>query len=132
MRSMGYDFENEACRFLPEASKRKYGIEIKEKIVRVGIGGKEINLFGRANRDGREVWVVGEAKTRLDDRREKRDAFQELEEKVKAVMAEYGQVEIVRVLVTHYATKGFLDKATASGVIVVQVLNGKPTPKVSE
>ncbi len=119
-RSMGYAFENEIYRFLPETLKRKYGIEVKEKIVRAEIGGKEINLFGRATRDGREVMVVGEAKTRLDDRREKRDVLQELEDKVKAVMSEYGQVEIVKVLVTHYATKGFLDKTATSGIIVVQ------------
>ena len=119
-RSMGYAFENEVYRFLPETLKRKYGIEVKEKIIRAEIGGKEINLFGRAIRDGREVLIVGEAKTRLDDRREKRDVLQELEDKVKAVMSEYGQVEIVKVLVTHYATKGFLDKTATSGIIVVQ------------
>jgi uncharacterized membrane protein len=119
-RSMGYAFENEAYRFLPETLRQKYGIEVKEKIIRAGIGGKEINLFGRASRDGREVLVVGEAKTRLDDRKDMREVLQELEDKVKAVMAEYRQAEIVKVLVTHYATKGFLDKATASGVIVVQ------------
>ena len=66
--------------------------------------------------------VVGESKLRLDERREKRgeDIFGELEEKVKALKDEYGEVEIARVLITHYATKGFLKKAGQKGVIVVQ------------
>ncbi|MGH7596837.1 MAG: hypothetical protein ACREOI_10825 [bacterium] len=119
-RSVGYAFENEAYRLLPEVLKRKYGIEITEKIIRSDIGGKEINILGRAEREGREVWIVGEAKLRLDERREKRNVFDELEDTVQAVISEYGQVEIVRVLVTHYAKKGFLDLAGAKGIIVVQ------------
>jgi hypothetical protein len=105
---------------LPEILKEKYGIQVKEKIVRTGIGGEEINIFGRANREGREVWIVGEAKTKLDERREKKKVFAELEAKVQAVVAEYGQVEIIRVLITHFATKGFLDQAKAKEIIVVQ------------
>jgi hypothetical protein len=119
-RSVGYAFENEAYRLLPEVLKRKYGIEIKGKIIRTDIGGKEINILGRAEREGREVWVVGEAKLRLDERREKRNLFDELEDKVQAVISEYGQIEVVRVLVTHYAKKGLLDLADAKGIIVVQ------------
>jgi hypothetical protein len=43
-----------------------------------------------------------------------------LEDKVQAVISEYGQAEIVRVLVTHYAKRGFLDLAGEKGIIVVQ------------
>lgn len=65
--------------------------------------------------------MVGESKLRLDERREKaEDVFEELEEKVKAVKDEYGDILIVRVLITHYATKGFLKRAEEKGVIVVQ------------
>jgi predicted nuclease with TOPRIM domain len=119
-RSLGYAFENEAYRHLPEMLKRKYGIEAKEKIIRADVGGKEINVFCRANRDGREVLVVGEAKTKLDERKEQPEVFEELEDKVKAVLTEYPQAEIVRVLVAHFALKSFLDKANARGIIVVQ------------
>jgi hypothetical protein len=119
-RSLGYAFENEAYRHLPEMLKRKYGIEAKEKIIRAHVGGKEINVFCRANRDGREVLVVGEAKTKLDERKEQPEVFEELEDKVKAVLTEYPQAEIVRVLVAHFALKSFLDKANARGIIVVQ------------
>jgi len=39
---------------------------------------------------------------------------------VKAVKEEYGEVEVVPFLVTHFATKGFLRQAKERGIIVVQ------------
>ena len=123
-RSMSYAFENEAYRLLPDILRKKYGIIVHEKIIRAEIGGKEINIFGKAEKDGREVIVVGETKLRLDERRDKKtkepEILDELEDKVKAVLEEYGKVEIVRVLITHYATKGFLKKAEENGIIVMQ------------
>lgn len=118
-KSMGYAFENEAYRFLPAVLKEKYGIEVKERIIRAEIGGGEINIFCKAEREGREVLVIGAAKLRLDERRE-RDVFEELDEKARAVKNEDGKIEIVRLLITHYATKGFIKKAKENGVIVVQ------------
>ena len=123
-RSMGYAFENEAYRSLPAVLKEKYGIEVKERIIRAEIGGGEINIFCKAERDGKEVFVIGEAKLRLDERRERKkgagDVFEELDEKARSVENEYGKIEIVRLLITHYATKGFLKKAEEKGIIVVQ------------
>jgi hypothetical protein len=119
-KSFGYHLENESYRFLPEILKRKFGLEIKEKIIRVEIGGKEINVFCHAIKEGREVLVVGEAKTKLDVRKEHPEVFEELEGKVRAVVAEYPQAEIVKVLVTHFADNSFLDKAKARSIIVVQ------------
>ena len=40
--------------------------------------------------------------------------------KVKAVKAEYGNKDIVKILITHYATKGFLNRAKEKGIIVIQ------------
>ncbi len=123
-KSMGYAFENEAYRSLPAVLKEKYGIEVKEGIVRAEIGGGEINIFCKAERDGKEVLVIGEAKLRLDERRERKkgagDVFEELDEKARSVENEYGKIEIVRLLITHYATKGFLKRAEEKGIIVVQ------------
>ena len=121
-RSMSYAFENETYRFLPAVLQEKYGLQMQEKIVRAEIGGKEVNLFCRAERNGERVLIVGESKLRLDEGRLKKreDVFAELEEKVEAVRSEYGEAEIVRVLVTHFATKGFINKAEENGVIVVQ------------
>jgi len=89
-------------------------------MVRADIGGKEINFFGKAEKEGREIYIVGEAKTRLDDIKKRGDIFKEIEEKIKAVKEEYGDVEVVSLLVTHFATKGFLKKAEGKGIIVVQ------------
>ena len=120
---MGYAFENEAYRYLPAVLKEKYGIEVKERIVRAEIGGGEINIFCKAERDGKEVIVIGEAKLRLDEkgigRKGQGDVF-ELDEKARSVENECGKIEIVRLLITHYATKGFLKKAEEKGIIVVQ------------
>jgi uncharacterized protein YukE len=121
-RSVSYGFENEAFRALPGVLRERYGIAFKEKIVRAEIGGKEINLFGKAERNGSEVFVVGEAKLRLDGKRQKeeKDVFDELQEKAQAVWDELGKAQVVKILVTHFATKEFLRKAEDQGVIVVQ------------
>jgi DNA repair exonuclease SbcCD ATPase subunit len=119
-KSFGYALENESYRHLPDILRTKYGIEVKEKIIRAHIGGREINLFCPAFKDGREVLIVGEARTKLDVKKEQPEVFAELEEKVQAVLAEHPQAEIVRVVVTHFASNSFLDKAKAQGIIVVQ------------
>lgn len=115
-RSFGYAFENEAYRMLPKALKEKYGIELTERLIRAEIGDTEINIVGLGRRDGTEVVVVGEVKTRL----ERMQVFDELEEKVRIAKEEYSGKEIVKVLVTHFATKRILKVAEDSGVIVVQ------------
>jgi myosin heavy subunit len=119
-KSMAYALENEAFRYLPKLLAEKHGINVKERFIRAHIGGKEINVFCQARRDGSDIFIVGEAKLRLDDTKVKQKALEELEEKVEAVVSEYGKVEIVRILITNFATKGFLDQARDRGVIVVQ------------
>jgi len=121
-KSVGYGFENEAYRMLPGILKKVHGVEIKEKLIRTELGGKEIDILGKATRNGKDAVVVGEVKLRLDDRRKKgeKDVFDELGEKVEVVREEYGDVEIIGLLVTHYATKGFIEKARGRGVLVVQ------------
>ncbi len=115
-KALIYTFENEAFRMLPRTLKEKYGIEITERFVRAEIGEHEINILSLGRRDGKEVVVVGEAKTRL----ERMEVFDELEDKVKAVKEEYKDREIVKVLVTHFATGKILKFAKDTGVIVVQ------------
>jgi len=118
-RTLGYAFENEAYRMLPKILKEKYGIDVLERFVREEIGGKEINLLGKGRKDGKELIIVGEAKLRLEDRREE-EIFKELEEKIDIVKKEFGEVEILTLLVTHYASKAFLKMAKERGIIVIQ------------
>jgi len=123
-RSFSYAFENEAFRHLPRFLKEKYGIEVVERLIRKEVRGKEINLLGMAKKDGQDIIIVGEVKMRLESKKYKEefesDVFDELEEKVEAVRSEYGDIEVVKVLVTHFASESFLKLAREKGVIVVQ------------
>ena len=120
-RSVGYAFENEVYRMLPGLLKNSYGIEMEERLIRTEINGTEINILGKAKMNGKDVVVIGEAKLRLDEKRKKDvfDVFSELEEKVEAVKENYKE-EPIRMLITHYATKGFIKRAKDEGVIVIQ------------
>jgi len=115
-RSFGYAFENEAFRMLPKVLKDRYDIEIEKKLIRAEINGKEINILGLGKRQGAEIVIVGEAKTRL----ERMEVFDDLEDKVQAIKEEYKGKEIVKVLVTHFATPYILKVADKLGIIVVQ------------
>lgn len=120
-RTMSYSLENEAYRLLPALLKQRFGLEIEQKFVRTEINGEEINLFGRARRNGQTVLVVGESKLRLDMRTtERQEVFDQLERKVAAVREAYPDQEIMPVLITHYARPAFLHEAEARGVQVFQ------------
>ncbi|MCX7794620.1 MAG: hypothetical protein N2257_09500 [Thermodesulfovibrionales bacterium] len=119
-KTMAYAFENEAFRVLPGILKSKFQIELTERFIREEIKGREINIFGKGKKNGKEVLIVGESKLRLEDRKDIEDIFNELEEKVKAVRDEYGDKEIIKLIITHYATKGAIKKAQEKGIIVIQ------------
>ena len=90
-RSVSNALENEAYRLLPAFLKTHYGLESSERLVRVEMGGRGINIFGRAIQNGQEVLIVGETKLRLDERRatHNRNLFFELEQKINAVREAY-------------------------------------------
>jgi len=71
---------------------------------------------------GKEIYIVGEAKLRVDEKRLKRELniFKELNEKVKTIKEEYGDVEIIKIIVTHFAPKKFIEKAKEENIIVIQ------------
>lgn len=119
-RSFSYAFENEAYRNVPRLLQEQYGYEIKEKMVRAEVGDKEINFFCKAERNGKQIYIVGESKVRLDEGKWQKEIYDELEDKVKAVREVYGDVVIQPILVTHFATKGFIDEAKEKGIIVIQ------------
>lgn len=122
--SSSYALENEAYRLLPSLLQERYGIVLDERIVRAEIGGEEINFLARGYRNGQAICLVGEAKLRLDERRdnyhEVEHVLDQLEVKVAAVQKQYPDCEIVRLLVTHFARPAFLERARKQDVIVVQ------------
>lgn len=123
-RSMSYSLENEAYRNLPALLQTRYGITLDEKIVRLDLDGEEINLFARGTRNGQPIYLVGESKLQLDERRNSHRAAEailnQLDKKAAVVQRRYPDVEIVRILLTRYARPAVLQQAEARGVIVIQ------------
>ncbi|MEJ5338103.1 MAG: hypothetical protein WHS43_00405 [Aquificaceae bacterium] len=123
-QTMGYMLENEAYRHLPAYLEKHLGIKVISRIIREEIGGKEINLLAEGVRNGTKVLIVGEAKSRLSIGPERaRDVFEEVEDKIRTVLerfVEYTPEQVLPVIVTHFASKAFLEEAQKQGYIVVQ------------
>ncbi|MDW8136173.1 MAG: hypothetical protein RMI74_05210, partial [Thermodesulfobacterium sp.] len=120
-RTYSYAFENEAYKYLPAVLKEKYQIEVIEKFIRTEIEEEEINFFACGRRNGKKIYIVGEAKIRFDDnKKDFEKTFRELKRKVEAVKSKYGEVEIVKLIVTHFAKPRALKLAQEKGIIVVQ------------
>ena len=114
-RTMAYALENEAYRHLPAFLKAHYQLEIIDRLVRTYLDGEEINIFGRARKNGQEVYLVGEAVLKLDDAAKLKQVWK----KVQAVKEEFGK-EVVPIIVTHFAKPEILERARKAGAIVVQ------------
>lgn len=117
--TMSYAFENEAFKHLPKVLEQKYKISVEEKFIRQEVGEKEINIFAKGKMNGEQVYIIGESKLRLEEK-EFYHILSELNEKEEAVKEELGDVKVAKILITHYAKKGFIKKAEGEGVIVVQ------------
>ena len=114
-KSVSYSLENEAFRVLPAYLKEKYGIEIIDKFVRKDIEGEEINIFARAKKDDKELFIVGETVLKLDSVSE----ITQLKIKAQVIENKYNK-EIIKLLITHYAKQFILEKANKDGIIVIQ------------
>ncbi|MBS1248779.1 MAG: hypothetical protein MAG431_00341 [Chloroflexi bacterium] len=123
-QSVAYSLENEAYRLMPALMEEKYGIKMTERFVRTYIDGEEINLFGRGQRDGKDILIVGEAKLRLDERRKAKTgeiaAFEQLEDKAEVVKRKHPGEKIVLVLIAHHARPSILKAAEGKGILIVQ------------
>lgn len=113
--SVGYSLENEAYRGLPAYLREKHGIEVTERFIRTEIGGEEINILGIGKKDGVKVLIVGEAELKLRSV----SKFTQLDRKVSAVRREYKE-DIIKILITHYASPSMIEKAKEKGIIVIQ------------
>jgi uncharacterized protein YoxC len=123
-RTMSYALENEAYRNLPALLAAQYGITLDKKLVRTDVDGEEINLFAHGTRNDKAIYLVGESKSQLDERRGNQraadDILRQLARKAAIVQKKYPESEIVQLLITHYARPGFLQKAEKAGVIIIQ------------
>jgi len=123
-RGMSYALENEAYRSLPAYLEREYGIKLTNRIVRADVAGQEINFLAQGEQNGEPVYLVGEAKLQIDERRENRrgayEVFDQLERQTRAVAEQNPGYRIVPLLVTHYARPALLREAESRGVLVVQ------------
>jgi len=114
-RSVAYALKNEAYRQLPEILKRRYRIEVIDRFIRTYIANEEINIFAKAKKNGKQVYIVGEAVLKLDDRTKLRFVM----DKVNLVREEFGG-EVIPIIVTHFAKPDVLERAEKAGIIVVQ------------
>lgn len=123
-RSMSYSLENEAYRALPAYLREQHGITLSERIVRIDIGGEEVNFFALGARNGAPIALVGESKLQLDERRNsRREAeriMEQIEDKVEAARQLHPEREMVRLLVTHYARPSIRQFLEEHNILVVQ------------
>ena len=114
-RSVSYALENEAYRYLPKFLKVRYGIEVIDRLIRTFIRDREINIFGRVRRNGKEMYLVGDAVLKLDDISKLRQIW----DQVGAVKEEFGG-EVIPIIITHFAKPDVLAQAQKAGILVVQ------------
>ena len=71
--TVGYTLENEAYKALPKLLARDFDIEVEGRLIRKYIEypdgmHDEVNIFGKAKKNGNDLWVVGESKVRMSKR----------------------------------------------------------------
>ncbi len=113
--SVGFDLENQSYKALPDLLKRDFEIEVKERLIRKFIKTKkgesmEINIIGKAEKDGKALYIVGEAKTNLSIRH-----ICDFIDKLKDIKETLGE-EIFPVIVTHMTEPEVEEYALKNGI----------------
>ena len=103
--TVGYILENEAMKALPTLLLKEFGLKVEDRLVRKFIKDKrgrpiEINIIGKAIRDGERVVIIGEAKTQLS----KNKVLEFLRKKIKPLEGVFKE-ESFPILVTHMITQ---------------------------
>ena len=103
--TVGYILENEAMKALPTLLLKEFGLKVEDRLVRKFIKDKkgrpiEINIIGKAIRDGKEVVIIGEAKTQLS----KNKVLEFLRKKIRPLEGVFKE-EFFPILVTHMITQ---------------------------
>ena len=103
--TVGYILENEAMKALPTLLQKEFGLKVKDRLVRRFIQDKkgrsiEINIIGKAIKNGKKVIIIGEAKTQLS----KNKILEFLRKKIKPLQDVFKE-EFFPILVTHMITQ---------------------------
>ena len=99
--TVGYVLENEAMKALPALLESEFGLRTRERLVRKFVEDElgrpiEVNIVGKAVRNGQEVVILGEAKSQLS----KQKVVEFLNKKVKPLVGVL-KAEVFPILVTH-------------------------------
>jgi len=115
--TVGYTLENKAYVHLPALLRDDYGVECVGRLYRDYLtdkGGRdvEVNILGRARRQGEEILIVGESKAQLSKNEIKRFLG-------RVARLDTGGLKVFPVIVTHMvAQRDVVAEAKRSGVAV--------------
>jgi len=115
--AVGFQLEDRAYLSLPQLLKRDFNIEVKERLLRRNIKNKkgerlEINILGKGERDGKEIYIVGEAKANLSARH-----IEDFIDRLKDIK-EVIDLEIFPVMVTYMTEPEVEEFANSKGIKV--------------
>jgi len=114
--TIGYTLANEAFKALPELLFRDFGLSVSGRLKRDYVTDRtgrsiEVNILGTATKDGRELGIVGEAKSQLSQN----DVNAFIRRKLNRVAGIFP--EIFPVMITHMTTAPYVDAyARAKGI----------------
>jgi len=103
--TVGYILENEAMKALPTLLLKEFGLKVEDRLVRKFVKDKkgrpiEVNIIGKAIRDGKKIIIIGEAKTQLS----KNKVLEFLRKKIRPLEGVFKE-EFFPILVTHMITQ---------------------------
>jgi len=115
--AVGFQLEDRAYLSLPQLLKRDFNIEVKERLLRRNIKNKkgerlEINILGKGEKDGKEIYIVGEAKANLSARH-----IEDFIDRLKDIK-EVIDLEIFPVMVTYMTEPEVEEFANSKGIKV--------------
>jgi hypothetical protein len=110
---------------LPKLLQADFGIIVKEKLLRRFVKTKygrniEINILGKAEKNGKEVYIVGEAKTNLSARH-----IDDFIGKLKD-LEETFQIEVIPIMVTYMTEPETYEYAKSKGIKVYYSYDFEP------
>ncbi|MBW2311072.1 MAG: hypothetical protein JRF35_08360 [Deltaproteobacteria bacterium] len=117
--TVGFSLENESYRALPRLLKERFGLEVEGRLKRIFAeypDGREdeVNIFGKGKKDGRALYIIGEAKVQLSTRHI--DGFLKKMGRLKLLYPE----DKFLLMVTHSARPRIIKYGESKGVAIFQ------------